>query len=82
MTQGCYNRPPLHETIVVQDGWSTSYAGFGDEPVLGTAYSRRPRMIVIANANSNECQYSLTAADPGCDGCVWNRAGQLNQEAS
>ena len=79
MTQGCYNRPPLHGTVVVQDGWFTSAA---DGLPIGAAFSRRPRMIVIANANSEECQYSLTAADPGCDGCVWNRAEQLNQEAS
>jgi len=79
MTHSCYNRAPLAATIVVQDGWITSAA---DDLPVGAVFTRQPRMVVIENKLSKKCQYSLHAADPKCSGCVWNRAEQLDKEAS
>ncbi len=59
---GCHNRKPLHQVTKVQDGWIF----YGE--------SRLPRMEVIPDTMTKECQYTKSEvgqADPGCTGCKW-----------
>jgi hypothetical protein len=64
---GCYNRAPLVETVIVQTGWSDL---FRHESGLDT---RVAYMDEIPNPNSKDCQYSRTTEDERCDGCVWKQ---------
>jgi hypothetical protein len=68
MTYGCYNRPPLAETVVVQDGWVPRQ----NTPPQATWFTREPVLRRIVNPNSKECNYSQETYDPGCTGCKHN----------
>lgn len=53
---GCHNREPFRESLVVQDGWN----------VDGTRHTK-----VIPFVMSEDCQHDRRATDKGCDGCKW-----------
>ena len=78
MTYGCFNRPPMRKSVLVQAGWHWVVLDPRGDGIA--IHTRVPNMVTIPNPMTNECQYSLTADDPGCQGCKWNRAQQLNQE--
>lgn len=61
---GCYNRAPLRDSVMAQDGYH-------NDP---TAAFRNPRMVQIPDPMSKDCQYSRTTADERCDGCKWRQA--------
>jgi hypothetical protein len=52
---GCYNRAPLREEALVQDGWTKD---------------GRRKMICIPVPMTKDCQFSKGADDPRCAGCV------------
>lgn len=57
---GCHNRRQLQSKILVQDGW------FID------GVSRLPKLTMIPDPMTKDCQYTHTALgqqDPGCQGC-------------
>jgi len=65
MTYGCFNRPPLQETVYVQDGWYL-------QQLRGNKHlSRAPRMIEIPDPMTKSCQYQADDKynDPQCIGC-------------
>ncbi len=59
MRHGCHNRPPLHESLTVQDGW--------------TEDGRRITRTLPAPM-SKLCQHDKRDSDPGCAGCRWRDA--------
>lgn len=67
MKHGCNGRPPLKDTMLVQDGyWSEP------GPELFTRMTRH-RVIEIKVQTSKHCQYVLdNPTDPGCAGCPNN----------
>jgi len=54
---GCYNRPPLHETLEVQEGWTED---------------GKRIMKTIPFVMSMECEYRKDHNDPKCGGCKCN----------
>jgi hypothetical protein len=61
---GCHNREPLRDYVVVQDGWN-------NDP---TTQTRSARMVMIKDPMTKDCQYTLSdlgKADPKCAGCKW-----------
>lgn len=64
MTYGCYNRQPLHDLLLVQDGWLM------DTDETGTI--RTPIYRVISHTMSTDCKYHLEHDDPKCSGCIHN----------
>lgn len=56
---GCYNRPPLAERFIAQDGWWID------------GHSKVAKVTSIVNKNSRECQYQKhdKYADARCVGC-------------
>lgn len=68
MTHGCYDRAPLNETVVVQDGWTSSGQA---------ATTRLPKLVTLPNPLTKECQYTksnMGKTDPKCVGCKWREA--------
>lgn len=64
---GCHNRPPLRETVLVQSGWID-----GLPPHDGSLITKYPRMIEIPDPLSKHCQYQRDKKDdPKCDNCIW-----------
>ncbi len=66
---GCYDRAPLAETVIVQTGW-TDYIrdGYGMPHRVATHAE-------IPNPMAKDCQYTKTAegkADKRCMKCIWN----------
>lgn len=60
---GCYNRPPMEETLVVQDGYREyTERGF---PVKIPVYKVIPHVMTV------DCQWSKTNHDRSCRGCKW-----------
>ena len=53
---GCFNRPPIKDTLEVQDGWNLD----------GTR-----TMITIKNAMSKSCKFDLKLTQPECQSCRW-----------
>lgn len=59
---GCHNRPPLHDALVVQDGWNEDMTPFGE--IIRTA-----RWSAVPDRSTRTCQYDVSD-DPRCEGCV------------
>lgn len=59
MSYSCFNRRPLADRFVGQDGWWTD------------GYSRTAKAVSIRNPNTKVCQYSKDDkyADKDCVGC-------------
>ena len=64
---GCHNRAPFVDTVVVQTGWTWLVAG-RNWPI-----QREAVLEVIPNVMSKDCQYSKNTDDPRCDGCSWDQ---------
>jgi hypothetical protein len=67
---GCHNRKPFVDAVTVQDGWARARDIVGLLPIV----TRQPRMKVIPDPMTKDCQYTLHAenhADPSCAGCTW-----------
>lgn len=58
----CYDRPPLKDTVTVQDGYISG-------PFFNT---RIPVMVEMPDPMTKDCQYSRNTTDPVCAGCRWN----------
>lgn len=54
LRHGCYNRPPMHDTITVQSGWTAD----------GRKINKQ-----MPHVMSRECRHDLRHTDPGCAGC-------------
>lgn len=64
MTYGCHNHAARSDTLEVQDGWR--------EDTTHGHPSRRPKMTVIPDPMTKDCQYTHTdlgMTDAKCDGC-------------
>lgn len=62
---GCYNREPYKETVIVQDGWWLK----GQNEKTG-------RLIKIPFHMTTDCQYTLSELgqkDVKCVGCKWRK---------
>ena len=70
MPYGCFNRPPLHDFLLVQDGWVNDF----ETPTRIASYK------TIEHTMSVECRYHLEHDDPGCRGCRHNTRGSTNTE--
>lgn len=51
---GCHNRPPFKQTLIVQDGWTASGRRINKE---------------IKHVMSTDCRHDKRATDPRCRGC-------------
>lgn len=61
MKHGCYNRLPLKETLMVQDGWTND---------------GKKIMVEIPFLMNKNCQYTREHyADESCSGCKWQKMG-------
>lgn len=61
---GCYNREPLKNAVVVQDGW------FGTE--VNDEETLLPIITILPDLMTKHCNYTHTElgqADKGCVGC-------------
>lgn len=71
---GCFNRAPLADHVIVQDGWQKVVAVdpnfYGERMYMDVAVRRD---ILIPNPMTKECIYSISAEDPRCDGCKHNQ---------
>lgn len=56
MSYGCYNRPPLRDSVTVFDGYCNQDR-------------TEPFTRVIPDPMSRECQYTISTPDPQCAGC-------------
>ena len=64
MPYGCFNRKPLRDHQMIQDGWQFYHQN-------GCSV-REPVMIYIPVPMTKTCQYMLTYDDPKCVGCRHN----------
>ena len=65
---GCHNRPPFKETMLVQSGY------YDDSWFTG---ERTARWITSPFRMARECQFTRTELgkiDPGCNGCKHKEA--------
>lgn len=67
---GCYNRWPLTDSVIVQTGWGKPF-----KDGAGIIY-RTALHAEIDNPMSKDCQYSKTTRDERCDGCAWKQGGE------
>lgn len=63
----CKDRPAFRDTILVQDGWTDD----------GARHMKR-----IPSTNTKSCLFDLRASQIGCQGCKWQFAGDLRDEAA
>lgn len=67
---GCYDRPPFKNKVMVQDGWYDMTDHYNNE-AKSFRVTRMPKMVVIDNPNSKDCQFTMERPDfPACGGCV------------
>jgi hypothetical protein len=69
---GCYNRQPLRDGHMVQNGWR--------EAIAGSNASRMPVMRYIPDPMTRACQYAISPegqADTACDGCRNHASGAI-----
>lgn len=66
--RSCYNREPLKDKVIVQDGYHpVFYDGFGNPCIT-------PKYITIDDPMTKDCKYSIGYGnDPKCAGCRWNQ---------
>lgn len=65
---GCFNRKPFKESLLIQDGWRDNQA---DE-----TRSREPVIREIPFTMKKECIYThstIGQKDQGCAGCKWRQ---------
>lgn len=62
---GCHNRAPFVNTVVVQSGWQY------EQRMVDLSYVRMPVMVEVPNVMTKDCQYSILTPDPRCAGCTW-----------
>lgn len=64
---GCHNREPYKQSMIVQDGWL-------DQPINTSHTTRIPLMVASPFRMAMDCQYTKTElgqADKRCAGCKW-----------
>lgn len=72
---GCYNREPLKNSLIVKDGLGHPFRDGHGKPWPIQQFTDIPDDM------SKDCRYSIGYGnDPGCAGCRWNQYPQPQKE--
>lgn len=70
---GCYNREPLTNSVLVQTGWTDAEYDCDTNKV-----NREPMYDWVWNPMTKDCQYSIRTKDPECKGCKHNQQEKVS----